>query len=367
MLDLGRLNKCTVDAAAKTALVEGGALLGALDKACEPHGLAVTAGHNPTTGVGGLTLGGGFGLLSRAFGMTIDMIISMRVVLASGEVVEVSKESDPDLFWALRGGQGNFGIVTQFKFRLLPVGTNGKVVAGPLVYPPVPLGFLFKAPVKAFKAHRDYWKTMPNEQGGMAVLLGKGPFLAIYCHAGSLEAGKAEAKKVSKVAKTVINQLKPMSYHLGAQRLALGPDGKGQGQGFYYERGLLVDQVPDEMIDVLWQASRKAPTKDCAALIVHLGGKAAEIPDSDAAFGHRSAKFWVIVLGNWVKLSDRDACVKWTKETHEKIVRWRVGNYNAIGEDDGFSIFGQNLAKLKEVKAKYDPKNLFKNNRNIVP
>lgn len=258
--DLVNASSCqvTVDAEQSIAVVQGGAKLENLDAACAPYGLAVTAGTNPDTGVGGLTLGGGVGLLARRFGMTIDNLVAVKMVLADGQVVGADENMNPDLFWAVRGGGGNFGticasscrfairlsivrrtgVVLEFRFRLHKIGNQGRVVAGNMVYlRPWILRPVMEYPPTAMRLHRDYWLEMPPEMGALAVVVSQGPFVAMYCYSGDVDEGKRIAgDKLSTLGRTFINTAgNEVSYHLEAQRLALGPDGKGQQPGYHYE------------------------------------------------------------------------------------------------------------------------------------
>lgn len=269
MLNLGEMNKVTVDPVARTALVEGGARLRDLDMACKEFGLAVTAGTNPDTGVGGLTLGGGVGYLHRKFGATIDNLLSVRIVLASGEAVDASADTNPDLFWAVRGSGGNFGVVVNFKFQLHPIGDNGDIIGGAMVYPPgFPFTYLNDDPKSAYLKALEFWKTLPNETCGLGVVNANGPFISVLTHCGpTVEGQKWIDENISKLGKTVINTIKKQNYHSKIQPIAE----KEQAAGNHFEKSLVYNEFSTEAAELLWKLTQAGPPRSYV-LLFPVGG-----------------------------------------------------------------------------------------------
>eukprot|EP01135_Chromosphaera_perkinsii_P003201 Nk52_evm8s238 gene=Nk52_evmTU8s238 len=380
-LNLEMMDIMEVDPEAKIATVGPGVRLREFDEACSKYGLAATAGANPDTGVIGLTLGGGVGYLVRRFGMTIDHVISARVVLASGEVVYTSKEENQDLLWALCGGGGNFGVVTEMKYTLHPIGTNGQVVAGAMVYLPFTLARLFmEAPLTALLKHKEYWVSgdMPDTVSPLVILAGRGPFVCVYAMCGEVEEGlKIKENVLNKIARTKINTIKPIPY-----KELQGIAEKDQLAGAWYEKSFMGGYLTDEILEVLWNQSQKAPNKGCSIVIHPLGGGFERVKPEETAFYFREAKTWLIILGKWDYgcESAKTAVIEWCKETANMLLGWTQNYYQSLGSvDDKVTIdsfdiknsesmarcFGKNYEKLKNMKRKYDPNNMFKFNRNI--
>jgi len=210
---MSKMKKITVDKEKQEATAEAGNKLADLDSELGKHGFCTVAGHNPDTGIAGLTLGGGVGYLSRKYGMTIDNLVRVRLVTVTGELVTADSHSHPDLFWALRGGGGNFGVVVDFTYKIHPI--PAEILGGSLVFLPIPV--VLPYPPDVFREIRDYWTTAPNEVGGLIVLPFKAPLIATFVYAGPIEEGEKEFSKFKFYSP--INGIKPMSYHNGVSKI----------------------------------------------------------------------------------------------------------------------------------------------------
>ncbi|KAI8616648.1 hypothetical protein BC830DRAFT_178540 [Chytriomyces sp. MP71] len=377
MIDLRELKQVTVDTEVRSVTVQAGAKLLDLDAACAPHNLATPAGTNPDTGVAGLALGGGVGWLSRKFGLTIDNLISARVALFNGNIVTASESEEKDLFWAIRGGGGNFGVVTEFTLRLHPI--PPLLYAGAFVY--LPLSFLPMLSLQpdlatAMKLNRDFANTLDNDWYSVMVLTRNAPLIAAYSYAGP---DHDLAKKILAASPTraLIKDFKPQTYHTGVQRLAQGPDGKGQSHGYWFEKSLLLNDLPDAVIDILVRQSANAPSLTGTEIVVQqMDGAVARVPLDATAYAHRGARYWVMVLAQFDGSAEmRGLAVEWARETTRLLSEFRVGSYQAVGtqhdnemKTSGSAlVFGSNYARLQEVKRRFDSSNLLCFNQNVVP
>jgi len=372
VLDLSRLKKISIDKEAMTVTAQAGVKLNELDKACCPHGVVVPAGHNPDTGIAGLTLGGGVGHLCRKYGLTLDHLLSVRVVLASGELVVASEKENEDLFWGIRGGSGNFGVVTEFTFRCHTI--PDKVWAGSRIYllNEVPLlNKVLASRVEILRKTADYNMTMSRDIGAMLILPCGGPVVTYWVHAGPIEEAKKEFETAD-VPYTPVDDFKACSFHLEVQAMAEA----NQTPGYYFEKGLLFESYSDECLEVMARISETKPEDGVTALIaaVVVGGAISDVPTEDTAFASRKAHFWTLFLGKWEDHANREKAVKWTREAHAALKPFATGAYapvigvDATEEEETLGLyFGVNGKRLRELKRQYDPTNLFKNNRNISP
>jgi FAD/FMN-containing dehydrogenase len=371
MIDLALLNEITVDPQAKTAVAGGGSKWGQLDAAAQAHGLAVTGGRVPSTGIGGLTLGSGSGWLERKLGYTVDNMIGAEVVLASGEIVRASESENADLFWGLRGGGGNFGIVTRFEYRLHPIGPM--VFGGMLVFP------RFQA-AQVIKAYRDFMETADDDVGGGVALVCAPPeeFVpapmvgmpvvgVIVCYTGDPERGP-EAIKPLLDLNPVMNMTQPMPY-LEVQKLIEA----GNQPGFQnYWKADMYPELPDEAIDALAEAAAEPISTMTAVLVQPQGGAAARVPDGATALGWRGAKWSVHYLGMWEDAGQNAEQIAWVRKVADALKPWaQEGTYlnylSDEGEDRVKESFGHHYKRMEELKNKYDPTNFFRLNQNIKP
>jgi FAD/FMN-containing dehydrogenase len=372
MIDLSAMRTISVDAEKQTARVGPGALLSDFDREAQAHGLATPLGINSTTGVAGLTLGGGFGWLTRRHGLTIDNLLSATVVTADGAVRVASPHSEPDLFWALRGGGGNFGVVTSFEFQLHPVGPE--VYAGLVVYP-------FAQAGRVLRAWRDFTLTMPDELTAWAVLRKAPPlpFLPEPVHgsevvilplvySGDVEAGQRAAAHVMYFGEPLGSALGPTPY-AGFQSAfdpLLTP-----GRRNYWKSNNF-STLSDAALDLMVAAAGRLPGPECEIFVAHLGGAMARVGPQATAFVGRDARYIMNVHGRWSDARDDAQMRTWARQVFEQSTPHATGSgyVNFLTEDEGERVaesYGINYPRLQAVKQLLDPGNLFRMNLNILP
>ena len=371
MIDLALLNEIKVDPQAKTAVAGGGAKWGELDAATQAHGLAVTGGRVPGTGIGGLTLGSGSGWLERKLGYTVDNMLGAEVVLASGEIVHVSETENADLFWGLRGGGGNYGIVTKFEYRLHEIGPM--VFGGMLVFP------RFRAP-EIVRAYRDFMETADDDIGGGVVLVCAPPedfvpepmhgmpvVAIIVCYTGKPEDGPAAIQPFLDL-QPVMNMTQPMPY-LEVQKLIEAGNQPGNQQ---YWKAEMLPELPDEAVQALVNSAAEPRSTMTAIIVQPLGGAVHRVPDDASAMGWRGAKWAVHILGQWPDPRENDEQIAWVRNVDASLQPWvQSGTYLNYLMDEGEQrvkeSFGSHYKRMEELKNKYDPTNLFRLNQNIRP
>ena len=371
-IDMRPINRVRVDPEQRTAWCGGGANWGELDRETQAFGLAVTGGRLADTGVGGLTLGGGSGWLERKYGFTIDSLLSAEVVTASGELVIASAERNPDLFWALKGGGGNFGVVTGFEFRLHEV--------GPLLYGGM-MFFGIDAAADLLRAYRAFMEEAPDEIcGGAAILTappeefvpeevrGKSVLAVIACYVGPPDAGERAFAPVREWG-PALEMLGPMPYSVVQGLIAPGnPPGRHQ----YWKAGFL-GELSDEAVDTFVRHASEPATPFTACLMLPLGGAFARVDSDDSPLSYRGAKWDYHVLAQWADPSDAERCIGWTRDFDAAMAEFaEAGVYvNFVAEPSATAIeagFGpENYARMVAVKDKYDPDNVFRSNTNIPP
>ena len=372
MVDLSGLREVRVDPAARTARVDAGALLGDFDRAAQAHGLATPLGINSTTGVAGLALGGGFGWLTRRHGMTADNLVGATVVTADGRARTVSAASEPDLFWALRGGGGNFGIVTSFEFRLHPVGPQ--VYAGLVVYP-------FSQATKVLRAWRDFCASAPEELSVWAVLRKAPPlpFLPTSAHgnevvifpllySGATDAGERAAAPVLAFGEPIGVALGPQPY--SAFQTAFDPLLAPGGRNYWKSNNF--SRLDDAALDLLVDAAGHLPGPECEIFVAQLGGAMSRVDATATPFVGRDARFIMNVHGRWSDPRDDERVRAWARRTFEAATPHATGSgyVNFFTEDEAERVsasYGANYARLQVLKQRYDPSNLFRMNLNISP
>jgi FAD/FMN-containing dehydrogenase len=361
LIDLGLMRGVRVDADARVARAGGGATGADVDRATQEHGLAATLGVVSTTGIAGLTLGGGIGWLMRKHGLACDNLLSVDLVTADGSRVIASAEENPDLFWALKGGGGNFGIATSFEYRLHPVGPT--VYGGGVMFP----GGRRRA---VLEAYRQLTRDAPEELTTYTAMTNGPdgtPVAAVAaCYAGDpLEGARLLDPLKASVGEPLLDGLGPLTYAEQQSRMdAAYPPGE-----YHYWRSCFLDDLTDPVIDVLVDRASDLEAPPALELIVeHLGGAIAR---GDGAFAHRDANFDVLIAANWTDPADRDRCVAWARETAAALEPHSRGGYvNYEPDADGAHVpaaFGDRLARLAAVKAHYDPHNVFSLNQNIKP
>jgi FAD/FMN-containing dehydrogenase len=372
VVDLSGMKAVRVDPAAQRATVEGGATLADLDAATQAHGLATPVGINSTTGVAGLTLGGGFGWLSRKFGMTVDNLESADVVTADGSMVHASATEHPDLFWALRGGSGNFGVVTRFVFRLHPVGPE--VLTGLIAYP--------AAQAKSvLQKYREFTATAPDELCVWAVLrlAPPLPFLPAEVHGTPIVVLAFAYVGDPKAGEPLVQPLRKFGVVAGefigvqpfaAWQQAFDPLLTTGARNYWKSHNLT--ELSDGLLDTTMAALANLPSPQCEIFIAALGGAASRQPADATAYAHRSTRFVMNVHSRWDAAADDRRCIQWARDFFQASAPFASGgvyvNFMSDDEADRVSAaYGPNYRRLAEVKRKFDPNNLFSTNQNIKP
>jgi FAD/FMN-containing dehydrogenase len=368
VIDLTMMNEITVDPSAGMVRVQGGALLGQVDNATHEHGLAVPAGVISTTGAGGLTLGGGIGHLTRAYGLTIDSLLTATVVLADGSVVTADADREPDLFWAIRGGGGNFGVVTSFSFRCHPVST---VLAGPTLYS------LDDAP-EVMRWYREFIGQQPDELGGFFAFLSvpPGPPFpeelhlrkvcgVVWCQVGEEET--AALKEARAFGKPLLDGIAPVPFPAWNSAF----DGVYPAGDQWYWRGDFVKEIPDAAIDKHVEFAQAMPTWKSTMHMYPIDGAASRVANDATAWGYRDAKWSQIVGGVDSDPANAGVITEWAK-AYSDAVRPHVlaGGYSNFQMDEPDRVkgmFGSNYDRLARIKSQYDPQNVFNVNQNIKP
>jgi FAD/FMN-containing dehydrogenase len=370
-IDLSLLKEIKVDPQAKTATAGGGVTWGELDVATQAHGLAVTGGRVPSTGIGGLTLGSGSGWLERKLGYTVDNMIGAEVVLASGDIVHASETENKDLFWGLRGGGGNYGIVTKFEYRLHPIGPL--VFGGMLVFPR-------SRAAEIIRAYRDFLETAGDDIGGAVALVCAPPeeFVpepmhgmpvvgVIVCYTGKPEDGPNAMKPILDL-NPVMNMTQPMPY-VEVQKLIEAGNPPGIQQ---YWKAEMCPDLPDEAIDALVSAAAEPRSTLTAVIVMPLGGAIHRVADDATAMGWRGAKWSIHIIGEWPDPSENEEQISWVRAVDAAIQPWaQKGTYLNFLMDEGEQrvkeSFGAHYKRMEDLKNKYDPTNFFRLNQNIRP
>ena len=369
--DLSGLSSVTVDPSARTARVGGGVTWGGFNEAAGADGLATTGGIISTTGVGGLTLGGGIGYLDRAHGLSCDNLIAAEVVTADGRTVTASEAEHPDLIWALRGGGGNFGVVTEFTFRMHPV---TEIYGGPM--------FFELSDGEAVLAHfNEFIKTAPREYGGFPAFqiapplpfipenrVGE-PFVAVIsCWTGSTADGEKILQRFRDVAKPVAEMTGPMPYaELNSAFDGLVPRGLQ-----HYWKAAYAGNLSTDLIRAHLEHGPKVPVVNSTVHLYPINGACHDVAADATAFGHRDATYAMVIAGMWPDPADNKKNTQWVRDYYAAIAPHSdAGGYvNFASSDDQSKVaanYGVNYPRLQEVKRRYDPDNLFRHNQNIRP
>jgi len=372
VIDLTPMKGVHVDPDARVARVEPGVTLGELDHETQAFGLAVPGGVISTTGVAGLTLGGGWGWLARRFGLTIDNLRRVDVVTAAGELVHASEDEHPDLFWALRGGGGNFGVVTSFEFDLQAVGPT--VLGGLVIHP-------YEDAAELFRFHREFVADAPKELGCYAVVLAAPPlpflpeavhgstvFAFLTCYNGDVETGEEVLRPLREFGDPIADVVGPLPF---TAMQSIVDDSYAPGARNYWKTQL-VDPLPDEAIDVIVAhgANRVNPTSHF--VLEHLGGAISEVAPEATAYVNRNASFSFNVFAVWDEPADDEACIEWARTVYDDVAPYSthgvgVNFLSEEGDDRVHAAYGDNYDRLVEVKTEWDPDNRFRMNQNVEP
>jgi FAD/FMN-containing dehydrogenase len=372
MIDLSQMRSVRIDPDARVAHIEPGVTLGDFDREAQAFGLVTPLGINSTTGVAGLTLGGGFGWLSRKYGMSIDSLSAADVITADGKFLRASEKENSDLFWAIRGGGGNFGVVTRFEFKLYPL--EHDILSGLVVYP-------LKEAASALKKYREYAKKLGDDTSVWVVMRnapplpflpedvhGKGIIAFAICHAGDPEEGKKIIDPVRKFG-TVLGE------HIGVQPFAawqaafdplLAPGARNYWKSHNFA------ELNDETIDIAIRYASNLPSSQSEIFFALLGGAVNRISTDTTAYPHRDVEFVLNVHGRWDDAGDDDKGIEWARGFFQDTAPHATGgvytNFMTGDETDRVGLaYGPNYDRLRELKQLYDPENLFRLNQNVSP
>jgi FAD/FMN-containing dehydrogenase len=372
LIDLSLMKSVRVDPASRTARVEPGATLADFDKEAQAFGLATPLGINSTTGVAGLTLGGGFGWTTRKFGLTIDNLVSADVVTADATLVRASEKEHEDLFWALRGGGGNFGVVTSFEFKLHPLGPE--VLSGLVVHPLERASELLPEFCRIAKAAPDeltIWAVMrkapplpflPAEWRGREVLI----FAA--CYSGDMTDGEKALKNLRALGEPIADVISPHPF--AGWQTAFDPL-LTPGARNYWKSHDFAD-LTEAAIKAILKAVRTLPSPECEVFIAHVGGAMARVAANATAWPNRNAHFIMNAHARWRDKAQDAASIAWARQLFEATTPFASGSVyvNFMPEDENDRVekaYGANHRRLAEIKRRYDPDNLFRVNQNIRP
>ncbi|HUL80803.1 MAG TPA: FAD-binding oxidoreductase [Gammaproteobacteria bacterium] len=371
VIDFSRMRNVDVDAGARIARVEPGATLADVDRATQQHGLAVPLGINSTTGIAGLTLGGGFGWTTRKLGLTIDNLRSARLVTADGEIWQVDRDRHPDLFWAIRGGGGNFGVVTEFEFNLHPIGPE--VVAGMVVHP-----FADFAPVV-----KDYQRAVANAPEDLTCWVvarkapplpflpsewhGKEVVVLAMCYVGPREQAEAATAPLRKIGKPIADVVGPMPF--AGWQSAFDPLLTPGARNYWKSHD--VASFGGAAIEVIRDTVLSLPTEECEVFLAHVGGAMSRVAPAATPWANRAEHFVVNVHTRWRDAGDDERCRAWARRFYERLTPHAMGSVyvNFIPDDEArvAEAYGPNYERLAGIKRRFDPSNLFRANQNIVP
>lgn len=372
MISFSRMRNVVVDPQSRRVTVEPGATLADVDAATQEHGLAVPTGINSTTGIAGLTLGGGIGWLGRKHGLTVDNLVSVEMIRADGERTRASEDENADLFWAVRGGGGNFGIVTSFEFAAHPVGPE--ILSGLIVHP-------IQDAQRVLREYRAFTATAPDE-ATVWVVLRKAPplpFLPEEVHGtevlvlaamytGDMAAGERVFAPLRAIGDPIADVISPHRFVDWQQAFdpLLTP-----GMRNYWKSHDFAE-LSDGLIDTVLSYVGRLPDPQTEIFIGHLGGAQSRVADAGTAYQGRSAQFLMNVHGRWDDPAKDDACVTWCRQVFDETARWATGEayVNFMTQEEGDRIataYGTSFERLMEIKGRYDPENRFRMNQNIPP
>jgi FAD/FMN-containing dehydrogenase len=377
LIDLAPMNGVEVDTERKLAKVGGGAILRELDGATQAQGLATPVGVVSDTGVAGVTLGGGYGWLRRKYGLSSDNVVEAEVVTADGSVLRAAADENPDLYWAIRGGGGNFGIVTTFTFKLHDVGPEVGFAA--TFYP-------IEEAAQVMRGWRSYVESAPDEVTSTCVTItfpanpelpeaihDRAVIIVGAVHAGAdAESGLADMQPLRELGTVLFDMSGPTPF-VGVQT-GFDPLFPRDTLRAYW-KSQYVDELTDEAIDTIAAAANDRPAPLTLVNTFHMGGAIARVGEEETAFHQRTSPYMVSIDGMWSDAGDDDANIEWVRSTWNAVAEHGTGevylNFTGLADEAPQagvdSAYGRNLARLAEIKAKYDPENFFRINNNVLP
>ena len=362
VIDLSRMKQIEVDPIKRTARAQAGLNLGEFDTATQAHGLATTMGVNADTGIAGLTLGGGFGKLGRKYGLSCDNLISVEIVTAEGRLLHASASEHADLFWAIRGGGGNFGIVTTFEYRLFPVGP--RLLAGSILHP-------FERAREAMRFYQAFASRAPDELSLDAALAtspsGERVFSISACYIGPIEEGERVLEPLRAYGAPVQDQITPRDY---VDIQSAGDANFPRGRRYYWKAQFL-RELSDPAIDVLLDSYASAPSGSLLVL-QHVGGAIARVPATETPYVNRDALYDCFPISIWDDPEEDASRIRWARDLWDAMRPFSTGGVyaNNLGEEGADRVeaaYGENYPRLLGLKNKYDPANFFRLNQNIKP
>jgi FAD/FMN-containing dehydrogenase len=356
------MKRIEVDPVRRVARAQAGLNLGEFDAATQSHGLATTMGVNADTGIAGLTLGGGFGRLGRKHGLTCDNLVAAEIVTADGRLLKASATENADLFWALRGGGGNFGIVTTFEYRLFPVGPL--LLAGSVLYD-------YNHARDAMRFYHAFSRKAPDELSVDAALVtvpsGERFFSISACYIGPLDEGEKVVRQLREYGAPVEDRIAPMSY---LQIQSAGDSIFPRGRRYYWKAQFL-REISDQAIDILLATYATAPNESLLVL-QQVGGAIARVPIAETPYANRDALYDCFPISIWDNPAEDEAHIRWARDLWDAMRPFSTGgvyanNLGEEGTDRVQAAYGENYPRLVTLKNKYDPTNFFRLNQNIRP
>jgi len=364
LIDLSLMTGVQVDPGNRIARAQGGVTWGLFNRETQLHALATTGGVVSTTGIAGLTLGGGLGWLMGRHGLALDNLLSVNLVLADGSTVTASRDEHPDLFWAVRGGGGNFGVAASFDYRLHPVGPL--TTSGLIAFP-------FSAAWDVLRFYRDFTASLPDELTVVGGLLhapdGSKLVALVLCHCGSLEAGEQAVQPIKQFGSPIVDGIRATSY---CELNTMLDAGYPRGALNYWKSSFLAD-LSDEAIRTMVECFARCPTPMGKLLLEHLHGAVTRVGATDTAFPHRANGYNLLFLSEWLDRKQDHASIAWARESYAAMQPFigtnRYVNYLDDDEqgDAVAAAYGPNYPRLQAIKSRYDPDNIFRMNQNIRP
>jgi FAD/FMN-containing dehydrogenase len=371
-IDLSLMNSVKIDPDRRRAVVGPGATWAEFDQSAQAFGLAATGATVSTVGVAGSTLGGGTGYLARKYGLSLDSLAAVEVVVADGRILRASEAENPDLFWALRGGSGNFGVVTSFEFRVHPVGPE--VVTAQAFHP-------IERASDVLRFYRDFMDDAADEVNAYAFVLrvppaapfpeefqGKPALALVACYCGETAAGEEALRLLRDFGEPFLAVLQTVPYVAAQKAFDVGmPEGLR-----WYSRAHYLRELSDEVIETVVRYTEALPGPFTMAYFERAGGAVGRVDPSATAFPHRGSPYAIHIFPGWTDPAEDEHLMHWTRDFHRALAPYATGGVyvNLLGEDEPERVsaaFGQNYSRLRELKARWDPENRFRINHNVQP